>query len=197
MSRVADHAQRRRQVMEATMRVLAAKGMDGVKVAEVAHEAGVSAGLVQRYFRTKDEMLLTTCEYVAVQLTERLIKANEAGGSARERLRCCLAELLPLDERRTAEVRIYLAFCGRAVDVAALRSVQAETGRMMRSELVSALSEARELGELAAIGDLELEAATIWSLVDGIAMQSYFDPEGFPAATGLALLDAHLDRLFI
>ncbi|ALG15066.1 TetR/AcrR family transcriptional regulator [Kibdelosporangium phytohabitans] len=196
MPRVADHAQRRRQVVEAAIEVLAGKGMDGFKVAEVASAAGVSVGLVQRYFRSKDDMLLTTCEFVAARLAERVARATEEGVSVRDKLRRSLAEFLPLDEERAAEVRVYLAFYGRAADSRAVRSVQAVSGRTLRSELRGALADAQEAGELAAGLDLAAEAAMLWALLDGLVLQSFVDPAGLPAGRALELLDAHLDRLF-
>ncbi|WP_232664837.1 TetR/AcrR family transcriptional regulator [Pseudonocardia sp. TRM90224] len=196
MPRVADHAQRRRQVVEATTRVMAAQGMDGPTVAEVAAEAGVSVGLVQRYFRTKDDMLLMTFEHHVADLMDRLNASWESGGSIKERLRRCLLEFLPLDGPRTAEVRVYLAFCGHAVSSEPLRRVQAAASAMARASLENAIAEARELGEVPVDRDPATEAMAIWVLVDGLTMQTYADPRTMTEAAAERLIDLHLDRVF-
>ncbi|WP_431040796.1 TetR/AcrR family transcriptional regulator [Streptomyces sp. P1-3] len=196
MPRVADHAQRRRQVVEATMRVMAARGMEGATVAEVAAEAGVSVGLVQRYFPSKDEMLLVTFEFLGAQLVERLKKAWEAGGPVRERLRRCLLELLALDDERIAEIRVYQVFCGRAVSNPALRRVQVALYSAARADLAAAIAQAQAAGEVAADRDPDEEAALLWTLVDGVALHGCADPDGLPPAMAERLVDRQLHRLF-
>ena len=196
MPRVADHELRRRQVTEATMRVMVARGMDGLTVASVAAEAGVSVGLVQHYFRSKDDLVLLTFEYSSARLADRLRAAKDLGGTSLQRARRCLAEFLPLDEERTAEVRIYLTFCGRAVENERLREVQAESYRVLRAVLTDMITEAQRRGEVAMNRDPTYEAVRLWSLVDGVTLQSFADPAGFSAVTALAVIDGHLTELF-
>ncbi|MFI6907871.1 TetR/AcrR family transcriptional regulator [Nonomuraea sp. NPDC050394] len=196
MPRVADHAERRRQVVEATLRVMAARGMEGPTVAEVAAEAGVSVGLVQRYFPTKDEMLLLTFEFLGARLMMRIKTAWEAGGPVRERLRRCLLELLPLDDERIAEIRIYQVFCGRAMGNPALRRVQVALHATARADLAAAIAQAMAEGEVRGERDPGEEAALLWALVDGLAVHGCADPIGLPPAMAERLVERQLDRLF-
>ncbi|MFI6299148.1 TetR/AcrR family transcriptional regulator [Nonomuraea sp. NPDC050790] len=196
MPRVADHAQRRRQVVEATMRVMAAKGMEGATVSEVAAEAGVSVGLVQRYFPAKDEMLLLTFEFLGARLMERLHSAWESGGPVKDRLRRCLLELLPLDDERAAELRVYQVFCGRAVSSPPLRRVQSAMNAAARADLAAAIALAREEGEVPADRDPAEAAALLWSLVEGLGLHSCADPDGLPPSTAARLIDRQLTLLF-
>ncbi|MER7400898.1 TetR/AcrR family transcriptional regulator [Streptomyces sp. NPDC000070] len=196
MPRIADHAERRRQVVEAATRVIAARGTDGPTVAEVAAEAGVSVGLVQRYFPTKDEMLLLTFESLGARLAARLTRAWEADGPARERLRRCLLELLPLDDERSAEMRVYVAFCGRAVGSAALRRVQVALHSAARADLASTIAHAQSQGEIPPGRDPAEEAALLWAMVDGLALHACADPAGLPPRTAERLVDRHLEGLF-
>ncbi|MGH3910171.1 MAG: TetR/AcrR family transcriptional regulator, partial [Pseudonocardiaceae bacterium] len=64
MPKRVDHRARRTQIADALMRVAATKGLQAVSLRHVAHEAGVSAGMVQHYFRTKDEMMTFALEVV-------------------------------------------------------------------------------------------------------------------------------------
>ncbi|MFI6499555.1 TetR/AcrR family transcriptional regulator [Nonomuraea typhae] len=196
MPRVADHAQRRRQVVEATLRVMAARGMEGPTMAEVAAEAGVSVGLVQRYFPTKDEMLLLTFEHLGARLVERLKAAWEAGGAVEDRLRRCLLELLPLDAGRMTEIQVYQVFCGRAAGNPALRRVQVTVHATARADLAAAIALAQADGEIPADRDPGEEAALLWALVDGLAVHGCADPAGLPPAMAERLVERQLDRLF-
>jgi TetR/AcrR family transcriptional regulator, fatty acid metabolism regulator protein len=48
---------KRRQILDAAIRVFARQGFHSTRVADIADEAGVAYGLVYHYFRSKDEVL--------------------------------------------------------------------------------------------------------------------------------------------
>lgn len=73
-------ARRRRQLIEATIRSIAAHGLSGTTVARVARRAGLSAGIVNFYFRTKDALLLATLEAVDGDFAARQRQAIERAG---------------------------------------------------------------------------------------------------------------------
>jgi TetR/AcrR family fatty acid metabolism transcriptional regulator len=50
---------RRRELVDAAVRVFARKGFHGSRVGDIAEEAGVAHGLLYHYFRSKDEVLET------------------------------------------------------------------------------------------------------------------------------------------
>jgi TetR/AcrR family fatty acid metabolism transcriptional regulator len=50
---------RRRQILDAAVRVFARRGFHACRVSDVADEAGVAYGLVYHYFRSKEEVLDT------------------------------------------------------------------------------------------------------------------------------------------
>jgi TetR/AcrR family fatty acid metabolism transcriptional regulator len=52
-------ADRRRQILDAAVRVFARQGFHGCRVSDIADEAGVAYGLVYHYFRSKEEILDT------------------------------------------------------------------------------------------------------------------------------------------
>jgi AcrR family transcriptional regulator len=52
-------AERRRQILDAAVRVFARQGFHTCRVSDIADEAGVAYGLVYHYFRSKDEVLDT------------------------------------------------------------------------------------------------------------------------------------------
>src|SRR5688572_27595076 len=95
------------------MRVAAEQGLEAVSLRHVAAAAGVSSGMVQHYFRTKDEMMAFALTVVRERNERRATAAaGRLGGrpSAREVLRTLVVELLPLDEPRRADGRVALAF---------------------------------------------------------------------------------------
>ena len=71
-------ARRRRQLIEATIESIARHGLSGTTVARVAQAAGLSTGIVNFYFQTKDALLLATLEHVDAQYMARQREAVQA-----------------------------------------------------------------------------------------------------------------------
>jgi len=63
--REAGKAQRREQLIKATIRCIARKGLSGTTMADVTSAAGLSLGIVNLHFKSKDKLLVETLRYVA------------------------------------------------------------------------------------------------------------------------------------
>jgi len=57
MARTAAATDRRRQILDAAIRVFSRQGYHSCRVSDIADEAGVAYGLVYHYFRSKDEVM--------------------------------------------------------------------------------------------------------------------------------------------
>jgi TetR/AcrR family fatty acid metabolism transcriptional regulator len=80
-------AERRRQILDAAVRVFARQGFHTCRVSDIADEAGVAYGLVYHYFRSKDEVLDTLFLErwdVMVEVIEQVDARHEL--TAREKL---------------------------------------------------------------------------------------------------------------
>src|SRR3954470_6561131 len=85
---------RRRDLLDAAVRVFARKGFHASRVGDIAEEAGVAHGLLYHYFRSKDEVLETIFREVWELLgaeTERIVSSD-----------------VPLREQLRRFARIYL-----------------------------------------------------------------------------------------
>jgi len=107
-------AQRRESALtEAVMAIVAEHGLDRVSVREVAAAADVSIGTVQHYFPTKERLLAAAYTEAVRRIRDRL-DALRLGPDPRANLARVLRQLLPLDERRRTETRVYVAFAAGA-----------------------------------------------------------------------------------
>lgn len=77
---------RRRQILDAAVRVFARQGFHATRVADIADEAGVAYGLVYHYFRSKDEVLNELFSERWSLLLAAIEEADRAGGPHRDRL---------------------------------------------------------------------------------------------------------------
>lgn len=182
-------------VLDAALDVIATRGFDGLSVRAVAARAGVSSAQVQYYFRSKDELLAAAFEYVGADVARRA-ELVETSGTRRELLRALLEVWLPLDEARTRSARVWLAYTAAAATSPSLGPMNATMDARLRTGFADVLSEARAGGELGAGVDVEVEAALLLAVVDGLVLQALALPADARAELLLTGIDTHLDRLF-
>src|SRR3954464_5357169 len=99
MPRRVDHGQRRRQILDAVVRITVKGGLASATFREVAAEAGVSVRLVQYYFGAKDELLPATQRHVGAMSVARIRRLREGGSDEpREVLRTIMGSFVPVDD---------------------------------------------------------------------------------------------------
>ena len=77
---------KRRQILDAAVRVFARRGFHACRVSDIADEAGVAYGLVYHYFTSKDEVLDTVFLERWNVLLDVIREADAADLSARDKL---------------------------------------------------------------------------------------------------------------
>ncbi|GIJ76435.1 DNA-binding transcriptional regulator, AcrR family [Micromonospora phaseoli] len=187
MPKKVDPRQRRALIADALMRVAADQGLEAVSLRHVATAAGVSAGMVQHYFRTKDEMMTFALAVVRDRTQARITDAVTALGtepSPRQLLRTMIAALLPLDEQSRDDARVALAFLAyTAVRPAAATALRDDTTQLT-AHITSLLPGPH--GDDAATGLLALMEGLGIHLLGG----------HYPPERALRALDHHLDLIF-
>jgi len=76
---------RRQQLIEATISVLAQKGQTGLKLQDVAEAAGLSYGLVNFHFETKEKLLIETLRFMAAEYRANWLEALAGAGESASR----------------------------------------------------------------------------------------------------------------
>jgi AcrR family transcriptional regulator len=185
-----DHAHRRRTIAEALWQVVIRDGLDQVSLRSVAAEAGISMGMVQHYFASKDDMLVFALDSLTEQVGRRIAAAFAALGDTagpRERVRASLVQTLPLDDERRVEAMCGVAFLARA-------PVDARIAEYFRTSYGEGHRYLTEQLALAGVAAPERQAHLLFALADGLnahALAGHHTPQ-----TALAVLDDHLDQLF-
>jgi TetR/AcrR family fatty acid metabolism transcriptional regulator len=77
---------KRRQILDAAIRVFARQGFHSTRVSDIADEAGVAYGLVYHYFKSKDEVLNELFTERWSLLLAAIEEADREGPSARAKL---------------------------------------------------------------------------------------------------------------
>ena len=63
--RTVSKEKRREQLIKSTIKCIARNGLSGTTMADVTSEAGLSLGIVNLHFQSKDKLLVETLRYVA------------------------------------------------------------------------------------------------------------------------------------
>jgi AcrR family transcriptional regulator len=185
----------RDDLADALIRVVAGHGLDAVSIRAVAREAGVSIGTVQYYFATKDELLLAAYRRVIDQVTARARRVAEQDPSPRDYIRSLVRELLPLDERREAELRVAVAFTARSVYSPRLTELYTDGYGALVAAIANALRRAAERDETAPDVIPQRDATQAVALADGLGWHLLCAQGELASDAAEAALDAYLARL--
>jgi AcrR family transcriptional regulator len=173
------------------------QGLEEVSLRHVAAEAGVSMGMVQHYFASKDEMLLfaldTLNEHVTQRVAERMsVLPDPPSPSAL--VRTLLLELLPLDEERRADALVGFAFLAQAAVRPKIAGVLRQSFAQLQEFVSEQIRQARDAGDLDTDADPDQEAKALLALTDGLSIHVLAGQRGHEEA--LVLLDHHLNHVF-
>jgi AcrR family transcriptional regulator len=153
---------KRRQLLDAAVRVFARKGFHTARVGDVAEEAGVSHGLLYHYFESKDELLQAIFVETWTELLDSLAAVERSPAPAREQLRQVAAILLRSWRRQPDVVRVIVQEIGRGSGLGArgaeLRGVVDVIERIVRR--------GQEAGELRTGVDPRLAATIFYGGID-------------------------------
>ncbi|MCF8603463.1 TetR family transcriptional regulator C-terminal domain-containing protein [Gordonia sp. HY442] len=160
---------RKEAVADAVLEIAASRGLDGVTVREVAATADVSIGTVQHYFPTKNQMLAGAYTEASRRIRQRL-QALPLGPDSRRNMMLVASQLLPLDQERSTEARVYIAFAAAAATSAGLSEIQQNLLEELHTALTTAFTQV--WGGAATPARCKLAAHTVIALVDGLALHS-------------------------
>ncbi|WP_256871022.1 TetR/AcrR family transcriptional regulator [Shewanella sp. Scap07] len=67
------------RILRAAEKIIANGGIQGLSMQHVANEAGVAAGTIYRYFKDKNELILTLRRDVLAQVAEAILEDHDQG----------------------------------------------------------------------------------------------------------------------
>lgn len=188
-----DHDEKRSHVADVAARLIARTGVEAVTVREIAEAAGCSTAIVSHYFRSKREMLLFT--YNAT--IERATRRCEAKLGVRDNHpKAYLEEIMPLDEERLIEWRIWIGFWAKAMNDPEIADIQRECVRRTRGAILDLLVQEDAKARLRKGVDCAQQARKLLTIIIGMAVQVVYDPDQWPSDRQHALIDGELRPLY-
>jgi len=194
VSRQANHDQRRTQIIEATWRIIARGGFAAATMREIAAEAGFANGGLKHYFTNKDELLAAAFQRTFYRINERaaLTVGDKKGLDA---IRCLCLEMLPLDEERTVESRVTVAFWDRTSVNTQLMKIHADSYAIWRHWMQQHLELARTASLLPTTLSNDEIVDQILCVAAGLKVMTLPDPKTAYVVDQVGVLDALLGRI--
>lgn len=194
-ARTASRAQRRQQLIEATIAVLARRGYAQTTLSDVAAEAGLSHGLVNFYFASKDGLLAETLQHLSSEYHDNWNGALAAAGpSVAERLAAVLAADFNPRVCAPAKLAAWTAFWSEAQSAPLYRAQCGESDD--RYELMLEDLCRRLVAEGSYALDASLVARALRVTVAGLWLDIQTTPEPRPAREALDVVFATASAFF-
>lgn len=191
---VQDFTPRQRELLEAALRVMSAKGYDGSRTREIAKEAGVSEATLFKNFPTKLEILMallrpflsTVIKPTMIASVKQVIQAHK-GAPLEETLREIMRDRIALFRARGPLVKTLLLEAIRHTEIRDM--IQAQVVPEIFAALDSVLDAAQERGELATIDRRTIMRVFLSTVIGYLALSETF-PERLGASSDEVEIDA-------
>jgi TetR/AcrR family transcriptional regulator, fatty acid metabolism regulator protein len=157
-------ADRRAELLEAAVRVFAAKGFHASRVGDIANEAGVAHGLLYHYFRSKEEVLETIFRETWSGLVRETERIEVSGVPFREQLRRFARIYLGSWLVTPELVRVLVREVGRSPEV----GERVDEIRGLFKALRRIVESARDRGEVRADVDVGFAATAFYGALEEI-----------------------------
>lgn len=193
MPKVVDHDERRREVLDATWRVIGSEGLEALTLRKIAQEAGCSNGVLAHYFRNKEDILVSAHQLAFARARKRIVEATEGIGGITA-LRLAILEALPLDAERLLEAQVDVSFLGQAVGNPYLREIRSASNANSRVLWADFVVDAQRSGEIRADEDTQILVDEILALVESLSVEAIINPDRMTADHQTHLVDRLLAR---
>ena len=179
---------RRHDLIEAAYRTFLDHGLGGMTMARIGERAGMSHGIVNYYFKSKDELLSAVVRKANFLIMQDTARRLRAAATPRQRVSAIIAANFS-DELFTREVArawvSYYAIIGHQPDFARLQDA---VDRRLASNLMQALKQLTDAERAASV------ASGIAILIDGLWLRHAKLTDTVDAAGALRIVEDYVDQ---
>jgi TetR/AcrR family transcriptional repressor of bet genes len=194
--RAASRARRRQQLVGATIKCIARKGIGSTTLADVAGEAGLSQGIVNLHFDSKDNLLAETLRYLAEDYDQQFMQTLEkSNGSAADKL----LALMDLDLRPSIcdrqKLAVWFAFWGEVKAVPTYQKICAARDEKYHRVMTDLVDEIVADGGYENV-NAEVVTEALSSMTDGFWLSCLINPKTFDRKTAQQAVHSYLHATF-
>jgi len=171
--------QRRTELVTAGIACLGKGGMTAFTIDQICKQAGVSRGLINHHFKSKEELLVS----IYAQMTDYLLRDRSAD-TPRRQIAGFIDSSFDAASFNKSNLRAWLAIWGQVATQPELKSLHQKRYQQYRQQLVAALS------AIAADEQIDIDANSVArqliALIDGLWLEYCLHSEGFSLADARA-----------
>ncbi len=196
MSRDALKEARRVQLMEATIDCIAAHGFSDLTLADVAKGAGLSVGIVNFYFKSKDQLLIETLRHLVddyIQQTNENIR--NAGQSAAAQLDAAIESDFHRTIANRKRVTVWYAFWGETRWRPEFLKICQEFSDNFHAETRELFARLIDEGGYQEL-DADIVARGFDAMIDGLWLDMLINPKSVDRDAAKRVLRTYLGGLF-
>jgi TetR/AcrR family transcriptional repressor of bet genes len=187
---------RKAQLIRATIRSIARRGLPDTTMATVSREAGLSQGIVNLHFKSKDRLMVETLAYVVDEYRstwERHLR--RAGESSAERLAALLdVDFDPAICNRN-KLAVWFAFWGESRSRPTYRRLCREQDRLYRKTLADLCDDIIREGDYAGL-DPMVVATGLSAMNEGLWLDILLSPRSVNRRSARDICHAQLASVF-
>jgi AcrR family transcriptional regulator len=168
----------RERILDAAIERIARTGIDEVRIARIAMDAGVSTALVHYHFATREALLAEALEHSFARAGD--IRIQDAGATpGARRLRAMVEQCLPLPGDQERDWVLWVELWLRTVRHPQLQPTAAHLYARMHEWLRDAIEDGVRTGEFAACDPAAVADRTL-ALIDGFGVRALLGDPAMP-----------------
>jgi AcrR family transcriptional regulator len=180
-SRAAARASARTRILDAAVKLIAREGINDVRIARIAMEAGVSASLLHYHFASRDSLLAEALEHSYELAGDiRTLRADQPA-TATDRLRWMIDQCLPSERSLHDDWMLWVELWLHAARRPELRMTSARLYARMHAWFAEAVTEGVARGELT-VADPPRTIDRLLALIDGYGIRTLIEDPAMPLA---------------
>ena len=184
----------RDRILAAASAQIAREGIDGVRIARIAMEAGVSTALVHYHFETRDALLAEALDYSYAHAGDARISSGELpAASHAARLQSMVEQCLPTTPSLAQDWVLWVELWLRAVRVPELRPVAEELYARLHAWFRDEIAAGVDAGEFARC-DPDQVTDHLLALLDGYGVRTLIGDAAMPLERARAAVTRALAR---
>ena len=187
---------RKDTLVAATLKCLSEEGYDGLSIRKICTEAGVSVGLINHHFASKEDLVAQAYEHMTLSQLD-LFKAavDAAGDDARSQLRAFNRAMVAVNVD-PGVLRSWIVFWGITRAGNTLQEIHSRTYEDYRT-LLEGILRRLAVDNGVPLLDVRLAAIGLLAMLDGLWIVLSLNPEAVSPEEAIRLADTWVDALFL
>jgi AcrR family transcriptional regulator len=184
----------RERILAAAVRQIAREGIDGVRIARIAMDAGVSTSLVHYHFETREALLAEALDYSYNHAGEARISSGELPASSHaERLHSMIDHCLPTSLELEEDWVLWVEMWHHAIRHPELGPVAEELYGRLHAWFADEISAGVQSGEFANCDPDDVADRTL-ALLDGFGVRNLIGDSSIPLERARRATESSLAR---